>query len=104
MTTNQEAAAAYCNGLRRILCLQDGATEAMTEAVTADPGFALGHAALAILRREQGAWSETANSFALARGAVLARGDDRERSFVAAMGELIDSRADSSDSMLTKHV
>ena len=55
ITANAEASAAYDVALGRILCVQSGAEQALRDAVAADPGFAVGYAALALLGHEGGA-------------------------------------------------
>jgi uncharacterized NAD(P)/FAD-binding protein YdhS len=82
LTTSAAAADAYNVGLGRVLRVQSGADAAFREAVTLDPGFALGHAALALLGHEGGATADVAASLAAAQAAVRRRGDDRERSLV----------------------
>jgi len=52
LTTSAEAAAAYTRGVLDILRLRAGALEHIAEAIVHDPGFALGHAALALLGHE----------------------------------------------------
>lgn len=55
LSTHAEAAAAYRSGLDRVLKVRAGADDAFARAVGLDPGFALGHAALALLGHECGA-------------------------------------------------
>ena len=82
LSTTAEAAAAYNEGLSRIMLLQSGADEKLRQAVQIDPGFALGHAALAMLGHEGGSAVDVSASLARAQQAVRRRGDDRERSLV----------------------
>lgn len=84
LSTTDEAARAYRRGLHRILCVQQDAEQAMSDAVAADPGFALGHAAMALLLQENGDWQAAAESFGRAR-TTAGRATDRERSFIAAI-------------------
>jgi len=57
LTTAHEAAAAYDIALGKLLTVQSGAEHALRRAVGIDPGFALGHAALALLGHEFGVGS-----------------------------------------------
>ncbi|RJK97566.1 FAD/NAD(P)-binding protein [Vallicoccus soli] len=82
VSTTAEAAAAYAAGLERVMRLQDGAEGLLRHATRTDPGFALAHAALALLGHEAGADADVAASLEAARRAVRERGDDRERSLV----------------------
>jgi hypothetical protein len=89
ISTNREAATAFNRGLDAVMRVQSGAPEAFTEAVELDPGFALGHAALAMLGHEGGADSVDVHRSVEAAGrAVREHGTDRERSLVA----VVDSR------------
>ena len=85
LSTTPEAAAAYNAGLRRILLVQSGAESHLQTAVRTDPGFALGHAALALLGHEYGAPVDVQAALAAATRAAARRGTDRERSQVAAV-------------------
>jgi uncharacterized NAD(P)/FAD-binding protein YdhS/tetratricopeptide (TPR) repeat protein len=86
LTASDAAASAYRGALERILRVQSGAEEAVAEAVTADPDFALGHAAQALLAAE---WSTDSLARAqvdrvLDRAEELAsRADEREQRFIA---------------------
>ncbi|WFB06368.1 FAD/NAD(P)-binding protein [Streptomyces sp. LX-29] len=82
LSTHAAAAAAYRSGLARVVTVRAGAAEAFTRAVELDPGFALGHAALALLGHECGVEVDTQRALADARRSAAERGDDRERSFV----------------------
>jgi uncharacterized NAD(P)/FAD-binding protein YdhS len=75
------AAGAYLDGLRRILRVQSGAEALIGQAVRDDPGFALGHAVLAVLGTEWGADVDVDAALAAAQSAG-ARADERERRFV----------------------
>jgi tetratricopeptide (TPR) repeat protein len=79
LSTTTEAATAYNAGLRRILLVRSGAEEDLRAAVRADPGFALAHAALALLGHEYGARVDVAGELA----ATGEAGTARERSQVA---------------------
>jgi hypothetical protein len=52
LSTNADAAEAYRLGVDRVLLLAEGAVAQLESAVALDPGFALGHAALALLGTE----------------------------------------------------
>ncbi|MEU5219702.1 FAD/NAD(P)-binding protein [Streptomyces sp. NPDC020807] len=82
LSTHAAAAAAYRGGLGRVITVRAKAAEAFTRAVELDPGFALGHAALALLGHEGGADVDVARALADAQRSVRERADERERSFV----------------------
>ncbi|RSM44900.1 adenylyl-sulfate kinase [Amycolatopsis balhimycina DSM 5908] len=84
LSTTREAAAAFTDGVERVLRGQHHALERFVAATEADPGFALGHAALGLLGLEGGGQVDVGRHLRAAREAV--RGADaRERSFVAAV-------------------
>ncbi|MFF8381776.1 FAD/NAD(P)-binding protein [Streptomyces sp. NPDC015661] len=82
LSTHAAAAASYRCGLGRVITVRAKAAEAFARAVELDPGFALGHAALALLGHECGADVDVARELADAQRSVRERGDERERSFV----------------------
>ncbi|MFF1702913.1 FAD/NAD(P)-binding protein [Streptomyces sp. NPDC058252] len=82
LSTHAEAAAAYRTGLDRVLKVRAGAEDAFGRAVALDPGFALGHAALALLGHECGAAVDVPRALADAQRSARERADERERSFV----------------------
>ncbi|MFF4349135.1 FAD/NAD(P)-binding protein [Streptomyces sp. NPDC001530] len=82
LSTRAEAAAAYRTGLDRVLKVRAGAEDAFRRAVVLDPGFALGHAALALLGHECGADVDVPRALADAQRSARERADERERSFV----------------------
>jgi hypothetical protein len=82
VSTHAAAAAAFRSGLRRVVTLRAGAAEAFGRATALDGGFALAHAALALLGHECGATVDVPRALAQAQRSVRDRGDDRERSFV----------------------
>ncbi|HEX6148247.1 FAD/NAD(P)-binding protein [Nocardioides sp.] len=82
LSTTAEAAASYNLGLDRVMRLQSGGEDLIREAVALDPGFAVGHAALAMLGHEAGADCDVEASLAAAQEAARRRADERERSFV----------------------
>jgi hypothetical protein len=81
LSTTPEAAAHYNEALGLVLRVRPGADLALRRAVEADPGFALGHSALALLGHEQ---SLPVDVDAALAAAARGRGTDRERSHVAA--------------------
>ena len=85
LTTTPEAAEAYNQGLLRFLRVQTGAQGLIEKAVRADPGFALGHAALALLGDAGAADTDVPAALDAARRAARSGLDDRERSFVDAV-------------------
>lgn len=93
LSTHAEAAAAHRVGLGRVLKVRSGAEDAFTRAVTLDPGFALGHAALALLGHECGAAVDVPRALADARRSARERADERERSFV----DVVDRRITGTD-------
>ncbi|HEV7755877.1 MAG TPA: FAD/NAD(P)-binding protein [Mycobacteriales bacterium] len=102
LSTNAAAAEAYSEGLGRVLRLQAGADGAFRDATALDPGFALGHAGLALLGHEWGAEVDVGAALAAARRAVRCHGDERERSFVAAVTARI--RGDDPGAALLGHI
>jgi uncharacterized NAD(P)/FAD-binding protein YdhS len=95
LTTTAEAADLYNEGLRRFLGVQAGAEELIRKSVHADPGFAVGHAALALLGDAGAADTDVQAALNAARGAARARLDPRERSFVLAVAEQVCGRDES---------
>jgi len=85
LTTGEAAAAAYNRGLLDVLRLRTGAAVHLAEAITHDPTFALGHAALALLGHEMCVPIDVP---ARMRAATLhaGRATERERSHVHAIG------------------
>ena len=81
ITANAEASIAYDDALGKVLRVESGAERSLRAAVAADPGFAVGYAALALLGHEGGADVDVAEAL-LAAHAHAARGDERERSLV----------------------
>ncbi|WP_068187966.1 FAD/NAD(P)-binding protein [Mycobacterium sp. UM_CSW] len=82
------ASAAYAEGVRRLLAVQDGASVAFAEAVADDPHHARAHVALAMIATERpdraGGPDAVTGHLARAR-AALARGSDEDRSHVEAI-------------------
>lgn len=76
LSTSAEAADAFGTGLDTVLALAEGAQEHFARAIALDPGFALGHAALALLGFEQGVRTDCAARLAAARRATGTAGPD----------------------------
>ncbi|WP_328552466.1 FAD/NAD(P)-binding protein [Streptomyces sp. NBC_00358] len=95
LSTHAEAAAAHRTGLERVLKVRAGAEDAFARAVALDPGFALGHAALALLGHECGAEVDVPRALADAQRCARERADERERSFVDVVTRRV--RGDSPD-------
>ncbi|MGH3759376.1 FAD/NAD(P)-binding protein [Actinophytocola sp.] len=84
LSTTREAAEAFTEGMDRVLRGQHDALAHLVAATDADPGFALGHAVVGLLGLECGAPVDVGARVRDAQASVAA-GDDRERSFVAAV-------------------
>jgi uncharacterized NAD(P)/FAD-binding protein YdhS len=104
LSTTPDAAGAWCRALHSICALQGGAAESLTEAVEADPGFAVGHAALALVGHEWGAPVDVDARLRAAVDAAQHRGDARERSFVQTVVSLLTSDQAAGDRALLRHV
>jgi tetratricopeptide (TPR) repeat protein len=89
LSTTRIATEAFAAGLDRVLALAEGAEEHFARAIALDPGFALGHAALALLGFEQGVRTDCTARLAAARKAAAGHADERERSFIEAVGARI---------------
>jgi len=85
LSTTHEAAEAFRLGMDRVLLLREGAMEQFARSVALDPGFALGHAALALLGTEWGVAVDVPTELAAAQSGATCGVDERERSFVAAV-------------------
>jgi uncharacterized NAD(P)/FAD-binding protein YdhS len=83
------AEAAYAEGVRRLLGVQQGASQAFAAAVAADPGHARAHAALALIATERpdraGGPEAVAGHVARARAAASARTSADDQSHVEAL-------------------
>jgi uncharacterized NAD(P)/FAD-binding protein YdhS len=84
LTTTPDAADVFVEGVDRVLRGQQDALNHLMAATEADPGFALGHAVVGLLGLE---WGAPVAVEAHLRDALeyAAAGDERERSFVAAV-------------------
>ncbi len=81
LTASSAAGRLYVEGLGRILRVRSGAEALLTEAVTLDPDFALGHAALALLGVEWSVDVDVEKALDAAHRAAP-KADERERRFV----------------------
>jgi hypothetical protein len=84
LATSTPAAAAYNRGVSALLRVQAGGLLGISESISHDPTFALGHAGLALLGHEYGAAVDIEGRLAAARLHVR-RASDRERSHVHAV-------------------
>lgn len=102
LSTHDTAAECYRSGVDRLLKVQAGAVESFRRATALDPGFALAHAALALIGHEYGAGVDTFRSLADARRSAEERADDRERSWVDAVSRRV--RGTGGDAALVHHL
>ncbi|MEW2303481.1 FAD/NAD(P)-binding protein [Streptomyces sp. NPDC006655] len=102
LSTRADAAAAYRSGLDRVLKVRSGAEDAFARAVALDPGFALGHAALALLGHECAAAVDVPRALADAQRAAREHADERERSFVDVVTRRV--TGDDGDEALVRHL
>ncbi len=102
-TRNPDARDHYDAGVQIFLGADYGATDAFTAAVTADPDFALGHAALARSLMMAGRMPDAKT--ALARAQELApAADDRERAHIGAFASLLDGKPVVARDAIKSHV
>ncbi|MFM1987147.1 MAG: hypothetical protein RJA99_104 [Pseudomonadota bacterium] len=87
-TGSDAAAACYRDGVARLLAARPGAEAALSDAIAADPDFALAHAALARAHQARGraADARAAMADAVAR---VAGAPERERSHVDALSRVV---------------
>ncbi|MFJ6742237.1 FAD/NAD(P)-binding protein [Streptomyces sp. NPDC091279] len=104
VSASAEAAASYRRGLDALMKVRAGADRAFKRAADLDPGFALAHAALALLGHEGGADVSVPDALARARQAVRERGDERERALVEVIGRRITGPAGDGDAALLRHL
>ncbi|MGH8939206.1 MAG: FAD/NAD(P)-binding protein, partial [Actinomycetes bacterium] len=104
LSTSAAAGAAFDRGLDAVMRLRSSADAAFAEAVSLDPGFALGHAALAMLGHEGGADVDVAAALSRAIDAVQHRATERERSMVAVVAACIGDCQGSGARALLTHV
>jgi hypothetical protein len=84
-TASDTAADLYREGVDLLLAAWPGAAEALDQAMAADPGFALAHAARARLHAMRGESEQAKVRVAAAREQIAKRGTERERSHVEAL-------------------
>ncbi|MHC3470866.1 FAD/NAD(P)-binding protein [Streptomyces sp. 7R007] len=104
LTTHSAAAAAYRSGTERVLKVQAGAERAFRRATALDPGFAVAHAALALIGYESGADVDISRALAQARRCAGERADDRERAFVDMVLTRVSGRAPEADAALLRYL
>ncbi|WP_127479139.1 FAD/NAD(P)-binding protein [Nocardioides pantholopis] len=104
LSTTTDAAAAYNAGLERVMRLQDGAEALLRRATELDPGFALAHAALAMLGHEAGADADVQASLTAARDAARERGDEREQSLVSVVDQRVQDVRRAGADALMRHI
>jgi uncharacterized NAD(P)/FAD-binding protein YdhS len=104
LSTTAEAATAYNAALEHLMRLQSGADDKLLEAVALDPGFAVAHAALAMLGHEGGAAVDVSASLECARQASRERSDDRERSLVDVVTRRVQDVRNSGATALMNHI
>lgn len=96
------AAAAYREGADRLLAFWPGAHERLLEAIRADDGFALAHAALARIHLSYGRATEAREAAARAR-ARAAGASSRERRHVEAIGRIVDGTSAQALALVLEH-
>ncbi|WP_197917626.1 tetratricopeptide repeat protein [Thiosulfatihalobacter marinus] len=101
-TTSSRARDAYDRGVQLFLAAQFGPVAAFGQCVQADPGFALGHAALARARMMGGDMPGAQAAIATATG--LGSNDRREAQHIAAMATLLAGNAAETRRLVLAHV
>ncbi|MFD1108238.1 tetratricopeptide repeat protein [Pseudoroseomonas ludipueritiae] len=92
-TSSDLAAGRYRDGIDLLLSAWPGAAEALEEAIAADPGFALAHAARARLHAVRAEPAQARARIAAAAEAAARRGTERERSHVDVLSLAISGQA-----------
>ncbi len=100
LTTSGSAADLFNEALGRLLRVQSGALEALERSVEADPTFAVGHAALAMMGHEFDLSVDASRHLDLALHHSSSGTTSRERSFVHAIRRKIEGDASS----LIRHI
>ncbi|MEL7257063.1 MAG: tetratricopeptide repeat protein [Pseudomonadota bacterium] len=104
ITTSSDAARdAYDKGIQLFLSGNYGAVEAFSEAVEADPGFALGHAALARAQMMAARMDEAKATIAAAQS-LTSGVSKREEAHLAAMATLLAGKPVETRRMVEEHV
>ncbi|HWB67726.1 MAG TPA: FAD/NAD(P)-binding protein [Mycobacteriales bacterium] len=104
LSTTAAAAAAWCRAINAVRRVQAHAVEALAEAIEADPDFALGHAAMALLGHEWDLPVDRTDCLRRSVEAVRFRGDARERSFVHMVRSRLTGPVASGDRELRRHI
>ncbi len=104
LSASHEAAGLYDTALARILRVQTGAPALIADAVTADPAFALGHAALALLGHEWGAPGVDVAGSIDAALRLSHTADEREQQFIRVVADRIQRPGPRSASALIAHI
>jgi tetratricopeptide (TPR) repeat protein len=104
LSTHAAAATAYRLGVDRLLKVRAGAPQAFRRSAALDPGFALAHAALALIGHECGDDVDVSRALADARRAVRERADDYERSFVNVVSRRVLHTPADGDTALLRHL
>lgn len=102
-TSSHKARDHYDHGVRQFLGANYGACEAFETSVTADPDFALGHAALARARMMEGRMTEAKSAIARAE-ALAPKADSRERSHIAAFSLVLAGHPGAARAAIMAHV
>ncbi|MBS8225239.1 tetratricopeptide repeat protein [Vannielia litorea] len=102
-TRSPEAVAGYDAGLTAFLAAAHGASDHFRSAVTADPEFALGHAALARALMMEGRMAEARTALEKAQGCTAAA-SDREASHIGILVLLFQGRAAECRAAVQAHV
>ncbi len=103
ISADPAAGARYVDALGRILRVQSGAEALTADAVRADPGFALGHAVLALLGTEWGADVDVLAELDRAE-ASGSRADERERRFVEVAAQRVRAPGPESAAALLSYI
>jgi uncharacterized NAD(P)/FAD-binding protein YdhS len=104
LSTTPEAADAWCSAPPCNRRTDSSAEQALADAVAADPGFAMAHAALALVGHEWGAEVDIDAALARAVETAAIRADPRERSFVHTVVRRITGDDEVGDRELLRHV
>jgi uncharacterized NAD(P)/FAD-binding protein YdhS len=104
LSATPDAADAWRRALRAIQLVHGGAEQEIATAVELDPGFAMGHAALALLGREWDLPLDVPGSMAAAVKAIRGSGDAHERSFVHMVHARLTQDREVGDRELLRHI
>ena len=100
-TGSAAARDAYVTGVDQFLAARAGADTALEEAVAHDPGFAMGHLALARVHQTFGRGTEARTALARARAAAASA---REATQIHALGLLIEGRGAEAYKVIRDHL